>query len=78
WIQVRAVPGRIAGDASGEITATDWAEAKELYAERVLAIIEEYAPGLQAKILGRHVISPADLEAANPNLVGGDHLGGSL
>lgn len=78
WIQVRAVPGRIAGDASGEITATDWAEAKELYADRVLAIIEEYAPGLQAKILGRHVISPADLEAANPNLVGGDHLGGSL
>jgi phytoene dehydrogenase-like protein len=78
WVQVRAVPGRIRGDASGEIAVTDWAEAKEPYADRILAIIEEHAPGTRAKILGRHVISPADLEAANPNLVGGDHLGGSL
>lgn len=77
WLQVRAVPGSIVGDAGGEIDATDWAQAKEPYADRVLALLEEYAPGLATSVLGRHVISPADLERANPNLVGGDHLGGS-
>lgn len=78
WIQVRALPAHIAGDASREIASSDWADAKELYADRVLDIIDEHAPGIRAKILGRYVISPTDLEAANPNLVGGDHLGGSL
>jgi phytoene dehydrogenase-like protein len=78
WIQVRAVPGRIRGDALGEIASSDWSEAKEAYADRVLAIVDEHAPGTTAKVLARHVISPHDLEAANPNLVGGDHLGGSL
>jgi phytoene dehydrogenase-like protein len=77
WLQVRAVPSLITSDAAGEIDATDWAEAKEPYADRVLALLEEYAPGLAASVLGRHVISPADLERENPNLVGGDHLGGS-
>jgi phytoene dehydrogenase-like protein len=78
WLQVRAVPGTIRGDAAGIIATRDWAEAKEAYADRVLEIVERYAPGLSNAILGRHVISPADLQAANPNLVGGDHLGGSL
>ncbi len=77
WVQVRAVPGTIAGDSAGEISATDWEAAKEPYADRVLAALEPYAPGLAGHVLGRHVISPADLERANPNLVGGDHLGGS-
>lgn len=78
WLQVRTVPGTIRGDALGTIAARDWAEAKEPYADRVLEIVERYAPGVTASVLGRHVISPADLEAQNPNLVGGDHLGGSL
>jgi phytoene dehydrogenase-like protein len=78
WVQVRMVPGRIRGDAAGEITATDWDEAKDIYAGRVLRQIEEYAPGLRASVLARHVLSPLDLERANPNLVGGDQLGGSM
>lgn len=78
WIQVRAVPSVIRGDAAGEIDARAWGEAKEAYADRVLAIIEEHAPGTTKRVLARHVLSPQDLEAANPNLVGGDHLGGSL
>ncbi|MBV9001569.1 MAG: NAD(P)/FAD-dependent oxidoreductase [Solirubrobacterales bacterium] len=77
WIQVRAVPGTIAGDAAGEIDATDWDAAKEAYADRVMSLVDEYAPGISSHVLGRHVISPLDLERANPNLVGGDHLGGS-
>ena len=78
WIQVRVLPATIRGDAAGEIDALDWDAAKEPYAERVISQVEELAPGLRERILGRHVISPADLERANPNLVGGDHLAGSM
>lgn len=77
WVQVRMVPGEIRGDAAGEITETDWAEVKEIYAERALDIIEKHAPGLRAKIISRAVVSPLDLEADNPNLVGGDQVAGS-
>ena len=52
-------------------------EAKEAYADRVVDIIERYAPGTREKILARHVESPVDLERRNPNLVGGDQLAGS-
>jgi phytoene dehydrogenase-like protein len=78
WIQVRMVPARIGGDAAGEIAAGDWETVKEAYADRVLAQLEEYAPGLESSVLGRCVLSPSDLERANPSLVGGDQLGGSM
>jgi phytoene dehydrogenase-like protein len=77
WIQVRVLPAVIKGDAGGEIEARDWDDAKEAYADRVLALIERYAPGFSGKILGRAVSSPADLERENPNLIGGDSLSGS-
>ena len=77
WVQVRVLPAKILGDAAGSIAARDWDSAKERYAERVLDVIERYAPGLRGKILARAVLSPADLERDNPNLVGGDSLGGS-
>src|SRR6185437_10855279 len=75
--QVRVLPAEITGDAKGEIAATSWDEAKQAYAERVLDILESYAPGLRGQILGRAVFSPKDLERENPNLVGGDSLSGS-
>lgn len=77
WLQVRMAPGEIKGDAKGEITATDWASAAEPFAERALDILEGYAPGTRDKILARRIVSPADLEADNPNLVGGDQVCGS-
>ncbi|MEQ4716557.1 NAD(P)/FAD-dependent oxidoreductase [Nonomuraea sp. B19D2] len=40
--------------------------------------IERYAPGFRDRVLARHVMFPADLEAANPNLVGGDITGGLM
>lgn len=39
-------------------------------------IVERYAPGFRDRILGRHVMGPAALEAWNANLVGGDIGGG--
>jgi phytoene dehydrogenase-like protein len=77
WVQVRVLPAAIRGDATGAIAARDWDAAKDVYADRVLDIIEGYAPGTKAKVLARHVESPADLERRNPNLVGGDNLAGS-
>jgi len=77
WVQVRVLPSRIRGDAAGLIAGTDWDDIKDAYADRVIAIIERYAPGFTATVLGRAVLSPADLERDNPNLVGGDSLGGS-
>ena len=50
---------------------------KEAYADRVIGIIERYAPGFTANILARAVLSPADLERDNPNLVDGDSISGS-
>ncbi len=77
WVQVRVVPSQIRGDALGQIEARDWEDAKEPYADRVMEIIDGYAPGTSGKALARTVLSPADLEAYNPNLIGGDSLGGS-
>lgn len=77
WVQARVVPYAIQGDALGTIEARDWDAAKAPYAERLLTIIERYAPGLRSKILASHILSPLDLERANPNLMNGDSLSGS-
>jgi phytoene dehydrogenase-like protein len=54
-----------------------WSAARDGFADRVEARIEELAPGFRASVLARHILSPADLEAGNANLVGGDLGGGS-
>jgi phytoene dehydrogenase-like protein len=40
--------------------------------------VERFAPGFGARILARHVFTPASLESYNANLVGGDFNGGAL
>lgn len=78
WVQVRALPARILGDGAGEISERDWGTAAEPYADRVLAKLERYAPGIGSLVSAYAVLSPADLERHNPNLVGGDSLAGSM
>jgi phytoene dehydrogenase-like protein len=78
WVQVRTLPREIEGDAAGRIEARSWSEAAAPFAERVLDKLERYAPGIRDRIVGQAVLSPADLEASNACLVGGDSLGGSL
>jgi phytoene dehydrogenase-like protein len=77
WVQVRMAPGTILGDAKGEITARDWPSAAAPFAARALDILEAHAPGTLANILGQRIVTPMDLEADNPNLVGGDQVCGS-
>jgi phytoene dehydrogenase-like protein len=44
---------------------------------RMEQVIESQAPGFGAKVIGRNVFSPADLEQQNPSLVGGALGGGT-
>ena len=46
------VPGIIKGDGVNEIKDTKWENVKEFYADRVLNIIEDYAPKTKEKISG--------------------------
>ncbi len=57
--------------------SVDWVLERERHVERMEARIERFAPGFRDLILARHVLGPADLEARNANLVGGDVGGGS-
>jgi phytoene dehydrogenase-like protein len=80
WIQLPECPRHVLGDAAGTIaTPADgkWtSELAERYADRAIARIAAHIPGLEASIIGRKVISPADLEQMNMNLVGGDPYSG--
>jgi phytoene dehydrogenase-like protein len=71
------VPRRPKGDAAGVLRG-DWgADDQQRFVERVEAQLEAFAPGFGARVVGRHVQFPSDLEAANPSLVGGAVNGGS-
>jgi phytoene dehydrogenase-like protein len=50
--------------------------SREDMTARIEAQIERFAPGFRACVLGRSALAPVDLEAHNPNLVGGDVNGG--
>jgi len=55
----------------------DWAAQTPRWVERMEAHVEQYAPGFCQRILARHVLGPAELQARNANLVGGDVGGGT-
>ena len=80
WIQLQELPSVILGDAAGTIQIPDggvWNhQVREAYADRIIDRIGEYIPGLKSAILHQEVLSPADLQAMNINLVGGDPYSG--
>jgi phytoene dehydrogenase-like protein len=79
WIQLQELPARPAGDAAGELDARgEWTEElREAYADRIVDRIAEHVENLGPATVSRVVMSPADMEAANPNWVGGDIYGGA-
>ena len=81
WLQLPEAPRVIKGDAAGEIeTPADgqWNETvREAYAGRVEAMLARHIAGFKDSVIQRRCYSPADLEAMNINLVGGDPYGGS-
>ena len=81
WIQLQELPWRVRGDAAGELKPGDgtWTEElRERYADRIVARLARQIPNLDGAIRARAVLSPADLERANVNLVHGDPYAGSL
>ena len=80
WIQLQELPRVIKGDAKGEIEIPvdgRWNETvREQYADRIIERLKQHISNLDGNILGRTVLSPADLEALNMNLVGGDPYSG--
>jgi phytoene dehydrogenase-like protein len=44
--------------------------------EAIVGSVERHAPGFRDRIIGSHAMGPAELEAYNPNYVGGDINGG--
>jgi phytoene dehydrogenase-like protein len=80
WIQLQELPSRPRGDAVGELDVGEgtWSESlREAYADRIQARIARHAPNLESALLRRVVYSPADIEAADVNMVGGDIYAGS-
>jgi phytoene dehydrogenase-like protein len=51
--------------------------SSEQHIEAIELQLERFAPGFRDRVLARHVLGPRQLEARNPNLVGGDVGGGS-
>jgi phytoene dehydrogenase-like protein len=80
WLQLPEAPRLVKGDAAAEIaTPVDgkWTEIlREKYADRVEAILTSHIDGFRESVIERKAYSPADLEALNINLVGGDPYGG--
>lgn len=78
WIQIPDAPREIKGDAAGQIPGRTWDEAtREAFADRIEAILAQHIKDFDAIKLARRAYSPADLEAMNINLVGGDPYGGA-
>jgi phytoene dehydrogenase-like protein len=79
WLQLQELPAVPVGDAAGELdTSQGWTkELAEGYVDRVLARLARHAPNLPTAVRDVDVLSPADLERANVNAVGGDPYGGS-
>lgn len=80
WLQLPEAPRHVKGDAAGEIDVPAdgrWTEAlREAYADRVEAMLAHHIDGFRDLVIARRAYSPADLEAMNVNLVGGDPYGG--
>jgi phytoene dehydrogenase-like protein len=77
WLETH-VPPAPRGDGAERIDAGPWPGMCDAFLDRVLDRLEQHAPGLRSHVVGSAVRMPPDLEAENPNLVGGDLGGGSM
>lgn len=71
------VPRRIEHDAAGEVSGCWDADDEAAMVDRIERRVEELAPGFRARILGRHVFTPATFPRADANLDGGAINGGT-
>jgi phytoene dehydrogenase-like protein len=72
------VPAEPTGDAARPRAKGDWGRSAGAFLDRMEAAIEAHAPGFRDLVLARKVWTPADLQAADASLVGGDIQAGSF
>ena len=77
WVETHVPPVPV-GDGAGLVRAGAWPQVCDAFLDRVLERLERHAPGMRDRIVGTAVRTPPDLEAENPNLVGGDLGAGSV
>jgi phytoene dehydrogenase-like protein len=80
WIQLQETPYRPRADAAGEIDVGggEWTSSLEdAYSERIVALLARHLENLPEAIIGRAIVSPAELERRNPNLQRGDPYAGA-
>jgi len=77
-LQVLDVPLYPTGDAAEEFAVdAGWTTSvAERFADRVIAEAAQHISGLEQTVVGRHILSPADLARTNPNAGPGDHASG--
>lgn len=72
------VPQEVRGDAGDDGLTGTWDPSEaERFADRMQARLEVHAPGFGSRVRSRRILTPADLEQRNANLVGGSLNGGS-
>lgn len=59
------------------LVEADWHTVKDKYADKVMDLVEEYAPGFKNLVLARQVLSPLDLEETF-GLTGGNIFHGEM
>jgi phytoene dehydrogenase-like protein len=72
------VPAQPTGDAARPRAKGDWGRSAGAFLDRMEAVIEAHAPGFRELVLARRAWTPADLQAADASLVGGDIQAGSF
>jgi phytoene dehydrogenase-like protein len=60
-----------------ELASGDWDQEKEAFADRCIALLDEYAPGFAKSVIGRDPVSPLDLEREF-SLTGGNIFHGAM
>lgn len=71
------VPQHARHDAGGNLNGSWSHDEAERFADRMQTRIERHAPGFDSVVLSRRVLTPANLESRNANLVGGSLNGGT-
>jgi phytoene dehydrogenase-like protein len=71
------IPQTVKGDAAEELSGRFDEEETARFADRIEAQVERVAPGFRARVRGRHVWRPEDLQNANRNLKSGALNGGT-
>ncbi|MDQ0994358.1 NAD(P)/FAD-dependent oxidoreductase [Streptomyces sp. V3I7] len=72
------LPREVRGDAADEGLTGTWDESeREIMADRIERRVEQYAPGFRDRIVGRRILAPDTLQAADANLDTGAINGGT-